>query len=86
MSKYSTKVSFVEGFQLSEATKNAVQKLMGEKGDIRPYLKHELAAVVETPNGVKVALPGDYVYSKDGQLFIAKAEDFEAVYELAVKA
>lgn len=87
MPKFTTKVSQVEGFQLSEQTKDALQKFMGGKGDVRPYLSHDLAAVVETSNGVKVALPGDYVYKKGDHFEVAGEDAFNAVYELAtVKA
>lgn len=81
MPKFTTIVSEVEAFKLSEDTKEALQKFMGGKGDVRPYLEHQVAVVVETSNGVKVALPGDYVYKKGQHFEVASAAEFEAVYE-----
>jgi hypothetical protein len=87
MARYSTIVSYVEALQVSEENKDALQKLMNGKGDVRPYLQHEIAAVVETPAGVKVATPGDYVYKSGEHCYVKTAAEFEAVYEKsAVKA
>ncbi len=75
--KFQTKLVIVAAMQLSYATAEDMQSFIGTRGDVRPYEGQDLAVLLDTPNGLLVAQPSDYVVeSEDGSLTVCKEHEF----------
>lgn len=82
MARYKTRANEVNAVQVSVDNAKALKELMGDKGDLRPYLEHEFAAVFVSHNdSVQVATAGDFVYSDIDGLHKSSEEAFNACFE-----
>lgn len=82
--KYQTKLLIVAALQLSYATAEDIQDFIGSRGDVRSYEEHDLAVLLDTPGGLLVALPTDYVVeTESGELAVYKEHDFINRFESA---
>lgn len=81
MPRFKTRANEIEAVQVLPENKVALKELIGEKGDLRPYLEHDFTAVVETPHGVKVGFEGDYVHADINGLHVSRKDAFETAFE-----
>jgi hypothetical protein len=82
--KYQTKLVFVAALALSYDTAEAMQTFIGTNGDVRAYEEHDLAVLLDTPDGLLVAKPTDYVVkSEDGTFSVHSEHSFINRFEAA---
>lgn len=81
MSRFKTRANEVSAVEVKIENSDELKALMGDNGDLRPYLEHEFAAVLVTARGVAVALPGDYVFEDTDGLHKSSPEAFNAMFE-----
>jgi hypothetical protein len=85
--KYQTKLAIITALMLSYDTAEAMQEFIGNNGDVRSYEEHDLAVLLDTPNGLLVAKPGEYVVkSEDGGFSVYSEHDFINRFESSSEA
>lgn len=81
MPRFKTRANEVSAVEVQVENSKELKELMGDDGDLRPYLEHEFSAVFVTTRGVAVALPGDFVYKDSDGLHKSSVEAFNAMFE-----
>lgn len=81
MPRFKTRANEVTAVEVLVENTAELKELLGDNGDLRPYLEHEFAAVFVTARGVAVAVPGDYVFKDIDGLNKSSAEAFNAMFE-----